>query len=99
MRRCPGPADPGVRGSVPDRVNPGRTGNRRRGGRVLAVRERTDDALSAHLPEPGLAVLTVHALDEDTLHEVCRVLGERWAATTTVRARRVPGQHGVQARV
>ncbi|MBB6438478.1 DUF6207 family protein [Streptomyces candidus] len=60
--------------------------------------ELTDDALGTHLPEPGLAVLTVHALDEDTLLEVCRVLGERWAATTTVRAR-VPGQHGVQARV
>ncbi|GHH43931.1 DUF6207 family protein [Streptomyces candidus] len=30
---------------------------------------------------------------------MCRVLGEWWAATTTVQARPVPGQHGVQARV
>ncbi|MBB6439869.1 hypothetical protein HNQ79_006381 [Streptomyces candidus] len=84
---------------VLDRVNSGRTGNWRWGGRVPAGMELTDDALAAHLPEPGLAVLTVHALDEDTLLEVCRVLGERWVATTTVRAQRFPGQHGAQARV
>ncbi|MFH8255258.1 DUF6207 family protein [Streptomyces roseolus] len=52
-----------------------------------------------HISEPGLVVLDIAAVDEETLRRAMDHLQQRWATSGISPVRRTPGEPGVTARV
>ncbi|MDQ0771569.1 hypothetical protein QF026_000035 [Streptomyces aurantiacus] len=57
-----------------------------------------DPIQEAHLSEPGLLVLDVAALDDDTVYAFQQAIAHTWAATVD-RTTRDPGQPGARVRL
>ncbi|MFJ6452240.1 DUF6207 family protein [Streptomyces hydrogenans] len=52
-----------------------------------------------HLAEPGLVVVDITAVDEATVQTAAEQLGRCWATSGTPKARRIPSEPGVTARL
>ncbi|MFC9626271.1 DUF6207 family protein [Streptomyces sp. NPDC056930] len=52
-----------------------------------------------HVSEPGLLVVDLTPADKETVQAAIDALGRRWATSGGGRARRVPGEPGVTARL
>ncbi|MCA1223392.1 DUF6207 family protein [Streptomyces sp. 8L] len=57
------------------------------------------NAAHVHLTEPGLLVLDITALDEETARAAMRELEQLWRTSGVAPVRRVPGTAGVTARL